>query len=226
MKLDRLHYYREQFKKKLGSEEPYSCAFKWECLEIFQRVWDLEALELEIIYDRALSHPTSGSLWGGNHQSAKSIMIEFIQLNREFVRSMFRDLFANQRDLSMRIERFHFHCDQLLEQYRAKNKRINHHFHHDYHMPTLYLALRYPDQFCVFDQTNFSLSLARIDAKNPLDADLVRFSKVIPIFQSQLLQDPELMEILKEKIHLSNEQLYRSAWLSYEFYRFIAGQKI
>lgn len=225
MKLESLRYYREQFKKKLASEEPYSQAYKWECQEIFQREWDLEELDLGTMYNRALSHPVSGNLWGGNYQSAKSVMLEFILVNREFVRSMFRDLLATQKDLSMRIERFHFHCDQLLEQLRSGNRRINHHLHEGYYMPTLYLTLRYPENHCIYDPEHFGRSLLILDARNPQDTSLSRFNKVIPILQSQLLQDPDLLRVMKEKITLTNHHLYQSLWLAYEFYQFIANQK-
>ncbi|MBK8504053.1 MAG: hypothetical protein IPL46_18700 [Saprospiraceae bacterium] len=226
MKLELLHQYRSLFKEHLRSLPPYhGLGLKWECQEIFSQVWDLEALDLGSMFERALTHPSSGSLWGGNHQSAKSVMLDFIALNREFVRSMFRDLFSLQKDLSLRIERFHFHCDQLLDQVQQKDRRINHHFHEGYHMPMLYLSLRYPDHFCVYDKIPFCRSLALIGATNPDESTLARFVKIMPIYQSQLLQDVELLEILIRQINLRDRNLLKSLWLAYDFYHFIASQK-
>lgn len=225
MKIERLHYFRDLFKEDQLSKDPYPSAYKWECQEIFHREWDVETLDFAAMYDRALSHPTSGNLWGGNHQSAKSVMLEFIEINREFVRSMFRDLFSRQKDLTMRIQRFHFHCDQMLELVQKKRPKANDHFHDGYHMPTLYLAFRYPDEMAIYDPEVFQRVLLLIGAKNPGDSTLVRFTKVTPIFQSQLRQDIELMEILKRKIKLKNPQFYQSMWLTFEFYQFIANQK-
>ena len=226
MKLELLHQYRSLFKEHIGSLPVYhEIGLKWECQEIFSRVWDLEALDFGSMFDRALTHPRSGSLWGGNHDSAKSMMLHFIDLNREFVRSMFRDLFAIQKDLTMRIERFHFHCDQLLEQVQEKDRRRNHHFHESYHMPTLYLTLRYPEIYCVYDKMAFCRSLALIGAKNPDDSTLARFMKIIPIYQSQLMQDAELLEIFSRQINLHDKNLLKSLWLAHDFYHFIASQK-
>lgn len=225
MKIERLHSYRDLFKKESLGHPDYTGVYKWECQEIFAQEWDIDALDFGAMFGRALSHPTSGNLWGGNHQSAKSVMLEFIQLDREFVRSMFRDLFSQQRDLVMRIERFHFHCDQLLEQLQRSKPKVNHHHHQGYYMPLLYLTLRYPREITLYEPDLFKKSLEQLGAKNPNDATLSRFIKVVPILQSQLEQDPELMELLQQKINSKNPETSRSLWLAYEFYRFIAGQK-
>lgn len=226
MKLDLLRHFRNQFKEHLRSLPPQSgSGVKWECQEIFGREWDLEALDLGKMFDRSLTHPISGSLWGGNHQSAKSIMLDFIDLNKEFVRSMFRDLFSLQKDLTMRIERFRFHCDQLLEKLQEKDRRINYHFHEDYHMPMLYLSLRYPYEFCIYDQIPFCRSLTLIGAKNPDNSTLDRFMKIIPIYQSQLMQDEELIEALSRQTKIHDKNLLKSLWLAHDFYHFIASQK-
>lgn len=225
MKIERIHFYRDEFKKHKLDLEILPVAYKWECQEIFQNHWDIEALDFAEMFDKALSHPTSGRLWGGNHQSAKSIMLEFIQLNREFVRSMFKDLFSRQKDILMRIERFQFHCDQLMEELQSRNRRVNHHFHHDYYMPTLYLSFKYPTENCVFDPAKFQKCLTQIGAKDPVDNTLDRFGRVIPILRSQLLQDIELKTLLQQKIKLNLSELYNSHWLTYEYYTFIADEK-
>jgi len=196
--------------------------FKWECQDNFQKNWNIEELDFGSMYDRSLSHPETGRLWGGSHQSAKSVMMQFIQLNREFVRSMFRDLFSESKDLVMRIERFQFHCDQLLTELKVTHQKINHHFHQDLYMPLLYLTLRYPQTYCIYDRDIFVKSLELIFAKDPQSTTLERFMKVIKIYQSQLLQDEEITSVLGTKIKSTDPELLRSMWLSHEFYRFIA----
>ncbi|NND33707.1 MAG: hypothetical protein HKN76_14050, partial [Saprospiraceae bacterium] len=181
-----------------------------------------DALDFAKMYDASLSHHKSGSLWGGNHQSAKSAMLIFITNNREFVRSMFRDLFSEQKDLIMRIERFQFHCDQLLEEVRKRNKKINHHHHHDFYMPTLYLSMRYPLRYCPYERENFSVILRELEVKDVNYVTLDRFLKVTNICQSQLMQEPEIPKLLRSKIHLDHSELYESKFLSYEFFQFVS----
>ncbi|MCB0689448.1 MAG: hypothetical protein KDC53_23075 [Saprospiraceae bacterium] len=226
MKLDQIRLLRKRFVDEHLSQTPYPWAYRWECQETFQEIWDINVLDFANMYDRALTHAYSGSLWGGNHQSAKSIMIDFIAIDREYVRSMFKDLFTPQKDLTMRVERFHFHCDQLLEQLQKQNRRLNHHMHEGFYLPTLYLSLRFPWQICPYDPEVFSTALARIGAKEPAHHSLSRFVKIIPILQSQLTADENLMDLLRRKINLKDSQMYDSLWLSYEFYHFITTQKL
>jgi hypothetical protein len=223
MKLDLLRKFREQFKHSISSTSAYEQAFKWECQDIFKHKWNIEAPDFGQMYDESLSHPQSGRLWGGNHQSAKSVMLSFIDCNREFVRSMFRDLFSEQKDLIMRIERFQYYCDQLLDELKNSRKRMNHHFHNDFYMPTLYLSMMFPFKYCPFEPDLFAQMLRAIEAKDTNYITLDRFQKVTTICQSQLLQDDEILPLLESRLNLNSPELIQSKWLTYEFYHYIAS---
>jgi hypothetical protein len=151
-------------------------------------------------------------------------MLAFIENNREFVRSMFRDLFAEQKDLIMRIERFQFHCDQLLDELKKSSKKMNHHFHHDFYMPTLYLSMMYPLKYCLFEPDTFAQLLRALEVKDANYITIDRFQKVTNICQSQLIQDEEILPILAGRLNLSSPELVHSKWLSYEFYQFVADK--
>ena len=222
MKLNLLRSYRDKFKEHLEYCGEFAAALNWECQEIFQEKWDIDAIDFAKMYDTCLSHQKSGRLWGGNHQSAKSAMLVFINNNSEFVRSMFRDLFSEKKDLIMRIERFQFHCDQLLHEVHKTNHSVIHHDHDDFYMPTLYLSMRYPQVYCLFEKEPFSMMLGALEAKDSGYVTLERFQKVTHILQSQLLQDNSIKELLRKRVKLQTPDLYASKWLTFEFYHFVA----
>ena len=58
------------------------------------------------MFNESFKSQISNSLWGGSVNSAKSVMLTFIENNKEYVRSMFKDLYNEDRDINMRINRF------------------------------------------------------------------------------------------------------------------------
>ena len=115
MKVNLINKFKELWKASLSQELPDGWIYKYENLSNYRRHWDLSELDLKKMYADSFSSQVSGRLWGGTVDSPRSIMMSFIDINKEFVRSMFRDLHNESKDLSMRINRFSFHCDQLLE---------------------------------------------------------------------------------------------------------------
>ena len=51
-------------------------------------------------------------------------MLRFLEHDRESVRVMFKDLFNENKDIIMRMDRFRFHCDELLADLQQKHKKI------------------------------------------------------------------------------------------------------
>lgn len=199
MKVDKINAYKDVFKKHLEVTQSYNELYKYECLNHFQNNWDLAELDLKSIYDKSYSSNISGRLWGGSTNSAKQIMLKFLDLDREFVRSMFRDLYNEDKDLSMRMNRFVFHCDQLLEQLQTGGKKINNHFHGGSEV-ALYLAFNSPEDYNIFNYGPFSIMMTRLEAKNiPEEYQTDRYFKLCKGIYTILKKDEELMELHRSK---------------------------
>lgn len=199
MKVDKINAYKEVFKNHLTITQNYNELYKYECLQNFQTHWDLGALDLKTVYDKSYSSNISGRLWGGSTNSPKSIMLKFMDMDKEFVRSMFRDLYNEDKDLGMRINRFKFHCDQLLEKLQETEQQWNDHFHTDEEV-ALYLAFQYPKTYNLYNYGPFSIMMQRLELKNiPEDYQSERYFKLCKGLYTMLSKDEELLELHRAK---------------------------
>ena len=199
MQVVKINAYKDVFKNHLEITQSYNELYKYECLQNFQDNWDLSALDLHTMYDKSLTSTISGRLWGGSTNSAKEMMLRFIEQDKEFVRSMFRDLYKEEKDLNMRINRFKFHLDQMLEQLSEKNQNINSHYHTDEEV-SVYLAFNHPDKYTLFKYGPFNIMMNRLGAKNvPQEFEVDRYYKLCKGLYTMLSKDAELLSLHKEK---------------------------
>lgn len=195
MKVDKINAYKDLFKEHLVITQDYNELYKYECLQHFSDNWSLDELDLATMFDKSLTSNISARLWGGSTNSAKSVMLQFIALNKEFVRSMFRDLYNEDKDLGLRINRFIFHCDELLSQLQQKETKLNYHHHSDQEL-SVYLAFKFPAKYNLFNYGPFSIMMNRLEAKNvPQEFEVERFFKLCKGLYSILSRDTELLEI-------------------------------
>ncbi|MEK7256137.1 MAG: hypothetical protein AAB316_15405, partial [Bacteroidota bacterium] len=133
MNLQKLTDAIQSYKTYLQRHPQHDPYWKWESLKIFQENWDIEALDFRSMFDRSLENSRTRRLWKRENYLPKDVMLKFIELNREFVRQIFQDLFNENKEVEGRIDRFLFHCDELLREYREPHPRSveNSHFHHD-----------------------------------------------------------------------------------------------
>jgi len=199
LKVDKINAYKAVFKKHLEITQNYNELYKYECLQNFVTHWDLGALDLASVYDKSYSSNISGRLWGGSTNSAKEMMLKFIARDKEFVRSMFRDLYNEDKDIGMRINRFKFHCDQLLEQLQQTEQQWNSHFHSDAEV-AMYLAFQYPDTYNLFQFAPFSIMMQRLELKKlPEEYETDRYFKLCKGLYTMLSKDEELLELHSAK---------------------------
>ena len=195
MKLERIEYFKEKFKAYLKETEDYSELYKYECLQNFINHWDLSDVDLLETYSNSLTSNITGRLWGGSRNSAKSMMQEFISLDREFMRSVFRDLFDESKDLTGRIQRFRFHCDQLLFELRDSRKKLTSHFHTEKTI-SMYLSFNDPKKYTLYSYKSFSKVMEKIELQElPQIFELERFFKISTAIYKILSKDDELMTL-------------------------------
>lgn len=199
MKVDKINAYKDLFKQHLEITQSYNELYKYDALANFQANWDLGELDLGSIYDKSLSSELSGRLWGGSQNSAKEMMLRFIEQDKEFVRSMFRDLYDYKKDLGMRVNRFQLHCDELLSILQAKHPKLNHHYHGPEEV-FLYLAFNDPQTYPLFHYASFSIMMERLESRSiPEEFETDRYFKLCTGLHKLLCRDEQLVEMHKAK---------------------------
>lgn len=195
MKVALINEYKDKLKQRFVRTYELEEAYKYECLQNYKNNWDLSGLKLEEIYDKSFSSTMSGHLWGGSQASAKEVMLRFIEHDREFMRSSFRDLFADYKDVTLRINRFIAHCDEMLGQLQKVDKKINHHYH-DSRMVSVYLTFHDPMEYNIFDFMDFKRMMLRLESKNvPMEFEVERYFKLSKGLYKILSADQELLDL-------------------------------
>ena len=221
MNLKKLQHYIAQYRKFLRRNPDYDGVFVWESQQIWQNNFDLDAPDFAKMYDTALQNSHTKRLWKGNNYLPKQMMLKFAQASPDFVRSMFRDLFNENKEIVGRVGRFVYHCDELLREYKTKNPRSNenNHFHDDnFHIVSLYLAFQYPTEYAICEFKDFSKMLALLGSTDvPEIADFGRYAKVSRTLYKLLSKDEDLMKF--HKTRLKKDGLYQeeSLLLVYDF---------
>lgn len=165
--------------------------FKWRGIKTFQDNWDLDTQNLSDMIKR--------SLYGVSHMMVSQArfpegMIEdFAEREPDTVRAMFKDLFDESKDIVERFHSFKQKSADLLE--RVGNGAKNH--FQDERTIALYLWLRYPDKYYVYQYTqarNLSIALGsdhRI-IKGRLDSNIREWLALYNEVTELMKQKPEI----------------------------------
>lgn len=206
MKVSIINEYIEKFKSNLSQAKDVHNSFYFEIIHNWQSNWNLEGKNFSKIYEDSLNSKFSARLWGGSTNSPKSLMILLIKEEEEFMRSTFRDLFKESLDLGLRLDRFGFHTDQVFKSLQSRKPKFVSHFHHEREILCLYLALEYPEKYCLFDYPVFNKMMEVFESRNiPTKIEVERYYKSCRGIYNLLLKDEELMKMLSEKYNLKNQ---------------------
>ena len=219
MKLENILDYKDKFKAYLDSEAPFYEEYKWENLKNFQDHWDLEAMDFYAMFNQTFSSKYSGRLWGGSRNSAKSMMLEMTKVNPEFVRSSFRDLFDEDKEIMLRANRFAYHCDQLMHEVHKAQPKLVKHYHNNFKILSVYLAFRFPMEYAIFDYKAFRQMMKRLELQEiPEEYEVTRFFKIVKNLFNILCEDTELLELHRSR--LLGEDFYtgESLMLVHDYY--------
>ncbi|MEE9438056.1 MAG: hypothetical protein V3V14_03585 [Saprospiraceae bacterium] len=201
MKVHLINNYKDKFKDYLQSADTIDNAFYFEIIENWQKNWNIEALDLLSTYDKSLKSVYSARLWGGSHNSAKTILLQLIETDKEFIRIAFKDLFSDHRDLGLRLDRFSYHCQQIFKILHSKNKKLTHHFHNDRGILCLYLALEYPEKYALWNYPAFSVMMNKIESNTiPTQSEVDRYYKSCNGICKLISKDEELLLALQKHI--------------------------
>ena len=198
MKVILINEYKDKFKSYLRSKDYLENGFYFDLIHNWKENWNNEGAGLSKIYDASLQSDVSGRIWGGSTNSAKSMMIALIDQNDEFMRACFRDLFNENLDLGLRLDRFGYHANQILQPMMGKNPKLSTHFHDDRAILCLYLALEYPELYCLFDYQSFISMMEKFESRNiPTIVEVERYYKSCRGIFKLITKDDELVDLMK-----------------------------
>jgi len=137
--------YKEWLRGTLNRDELY----KWEAVKHFQDEWDIEAEDFHRMLKAALSK--SGNLL---YMNSRGFILLAARHKPEEVRSLFRDLFDESKDLAVRMKAFSEGAEALREEVSALSaKKLA--SQQDGRTKAFYLSMRYPERHYLFKNSYY-----------------------------------------------------------------------
>lgn len=225
MNLKKLNEAVLTFKEYLKSDQRFDHLFLYESQKNWKNQWNLENLDLKTTFDESLKNSETRRLWVRDNYEPKAMMMKFMSLQKEMTRDMFRDLFDESKDVIGRADRFIFHCEVLLEEYKNLNRSSidNRHFHDDeYQIISLYLAFQFPEIYSYYQFREFKRFLVHIGSLDiPKVNDLERYFKVMRTVYKFLERDDEVLELHQKRLNPDRHYIGKSLLLSHEMCRVV-----
>lgn len=219
----------KSYRNFLASSAAENRLYLWEIQRHFQQNWDLSAEDLAEMYDRSLQSQHTRRHWRRENYEPKQMMLGFIHLEENYLRQVFKDLFNERNDISGRIDRFVFHCDQLLQEYKRKHPRSidNNHYHDDgYQMISFYLAMRYPAAYTLYEGSRFIKLLETLGTRHlPKFDDFERFCKISRTLYKLMQKEEGLLELHQTRLDPERHYMDESLLIVYDFYSFMIDDR-
>jgi len=186
--------YKDTFAQhRLGADDEI---YKWKAVKCFQDNWDIDAPDFPAMMKTALAK-TSNLLTSAQFFPKKMLEM-FADDHTETLRSMFRSLFDESRDVALRAEEFESGAAKLLESYPSLKMT--------YQNPnsiSTYLWLRYPDKYYIYKYSvikNNARKLCHLDLPTgKLDRMVFSFSLYDAICE-ELGKDEGLVAMSKQSL--------------------------
>ena len=133
--------YIADFPRRWNEDQEY---YKWEAVQHFQKMWDIEAKDFAVMLANALAK--ASNLLASTNNYPAGMIIDFAKAAPEEVRSMVRSLYDETQDVYTRIEEFKQKSEELRKEYIPDAKQ----YYQKENAITTYLWLRYPDKYCIY----------------------------------------------------------------------------
>jgi len=197
------------YKSYLASKDNRHHLYLYDLLENYNQHWGLAKEPLSEMIEQSINSNESRTLWKRENYDPKERMVQFAKLNPDYVASMLRRLYDEDKSIDRRVDRFFHAGDQMLQELRRTHPTsvVNNHFQ-DHSMVSLYLACAYPEKYAYYDKRCFLETLRATKAVNYQDVDdLPRFFKMLNTFDVFLKKDPEIFAL--HLMRLDGDQFYK-----------------
>ena len=187
--------YKISFPSERWPEERY----KWEAIKAFQDNWDINASDFSSMLEASLSKADILLLSANNFPGG---MIKlFAKSAPEEVRTMFKELYDETKDVYGRVSGFKNHAQRLLELYGGEAKN---HFQRE-NAISVYLWLRYPDRYYIYKFGELQKIAAKLESelrfkKGAYEENLRNALVVFNEIREEVVKDEELISIFKEQL--------------------------
>lgn len=225
MQVKKIEAYFDAFQKFLEDPDSDQQIHIWESQKLWQENWNLEATDLDQMYNRSLQNSYTRRLWNRESYEPKAIMRKFAKLQGDYFRQMFSDLFNENKDVEGRLSRFSFYCDQLLEMLREKHpkKSFPSHFHDDgYEISSIYLTFQFPEKYIPYRLALFQTIMRKFGAPKPVLAhDTERYFKVAQTLSKLISKREDITELHQQRLKSNLHYMQDSLLLVYDFCCFV-----
>ncbi len=217
MNLQKINQHILEYKKLINDPE-YDGWYLWEGVHNCQQNWNIDAIDFGAMYRKCFD--TNAILWQLDHYNPVKAMINYININEDLARAMFKDLFNEQKEITGRISRFIFQCDEFYKIDRQSREKVLSHEHGDKRMIFVYLAFRYPEKYSLFDFQSFRTFLQEIGSAQTLQIqDTDRFIKVCRTLAILIAKDDDLIQLVNQHISPTTNGALYPMLLVYEIYQ-------
>lgn len=198
-----INAYKADFAQHIEDE-----IYKWKAIAHFQKHWNINAGDFTNMLKLALDFKDDNLLAGAMY-FPKRMIWRFAEFDEALVKSMFVNLYDEERDLSDRINAFSDSADEILKRW---NPEKNH--YQDYRAISTYLWLMFPDKYyiykadCVVTLTKY-LNLDFRRSYKLKGQNVVNVYSIYDQIAEQLQQDDELRSMLNANM---NEDCYRDTF--------------
>lgn len=139
----RMHDVLEAYKAHFSQLWPTE-RFKWEAVQHFQAHWDIETADFKGMFLQATAK--AQALLTSANYFPRGMIGEYAQKEPDTVRSMFRALFDESRDVVQRVEQFIAQAEVLKQQYFDPKKQS----FQNINSVSTYLWLMYPHKYYIY----------------------------------------------------------------------------
>ncbi|MBQ9253053.1 MAG: hypothetical protein IJ188_10525 [Clostridia bacterium] len=135
--------------------------YKWIAIKCYQDNWDLNAEDFSEMFRKATDKTLN--LLASGYAYPRAMIIEMAKAAPEEVREMFRRLYDESLDLSLRVEEFQAKSEEIRQKYNDGTWK--NHFQSTNSIST-YLWLRYPDKYYVYKYGLYADAARELDSDN------------------------------------------------------------
>ena len=194
-----LDIYFEQFPMRWDQEK-----YLWKSVQTFQKRWDPDASDFSGMIYEATSD--ADYLMNSTYYSPRDMIVELARHKPSYVISMFKRLFDENIDVSVRAEQFFKDADNIRTEFKGKYLNRN---YQTMNAVSTYLWLMYPNKYYFY---KYSVAQA-VSSKTGLSYDagsteaekMISQFKIMDKISAALRSDPRSRKILDPRL---DETLY------------------